>query len=367
MDFAFTEEQEMLRNQARTFLDEKFPIDRVAAIATGEGDADDDDMSWGELAELGWVGLSVPEADGGAGMSFLEESVLFEETGRALYPGPFFSTIGLTLPLLSGDLLQAVLAGERTTTLAWAEPSSPYGLGHTDQLGTKAERSNGGWTLTGEKHLIPLGGHGGAVLVVAAAAEGTGVWAVDLGATGASASELSTMDGTRRLGRLELSGAVADVVVAPGEADSPLAIVRRRALAALALEAVGIATKALELSMEHVKTRQQFGKAIGSYQAVSHQVADTYVETELARSVAYWAAWCVAEDDDQAAVAVAAAKSAAAEAAVGACERAIQVHGGIGFTWEHPLHLYYKRAQWIDSFEGFGATHRAEVATSLFG
>jgi alkylation response protein AidB-like acyl-CoA dehydrogenase len=363
MDFAFTEEQEMLRSQARSFLDEKFPIDRVAQIATDD-DADVD-MSWRELAELGWVGLSVPEANGGAGMTFLEESVLFEETGRALYPGPFFSTVGLSLPLLSGDLLQSVLSGERTATLAWAEPSSPYGLGGGDQLSTKAERANGAWTITGEKHLVPLGGHGAAVLVVAAAAEGPGIWALDLGASGVSGSELSTMDGTRRLGRLELTEASAEQVVAPGEAASALANVRTRALAALALEAVGIASKAHELAMEHVKTRKQFDKPIGSYQAVSHQVADTYVETELARSLAYWAAWCVANDDDHAAVAVAAAKAAASEAAVAACERAIQVHGGIGFTWEHPLHLYYKRAQWIDSFEGFGAVHRAAVAASL--
>jgi alkylation response protein AidB-like acyl-CoA dehydrogenase len=365
VDFAFTEEQEMLRSQARAFLEERFPIDRVAKLATSD-DPGEEDMAWQELAGLGWVGLSVPEADGGAGMSFLEESVLFEETGRALYPGPFFSTVGLTLPLLSGDLLQSVLSGERTATLAWAEPSSPYGLAQPEQLSTKAERSNGDWAITGEKHLVPLGGHGAAVLVVAAAPEGTGVWAVDLAASGVSGSGLSTMDGTRRLAHLELSGAPGSVVVAPGEGGAALATVRRRALAALSLEAVGVATKALELAIEHVKTRQQFGKAIGSYQAVSHQVADTYVETELARSVAYWAAWCVAENDDQADVAVAAAKSAASEAAVGACERAIQVHGGIGFTWEHPLHLYYKRAQWIDSFEGFGATHRASVAASLF-
>jgi alkylation response protein AidB-like acyl-CoA dehydrogenase len=363
LDFAFTEEQEMLRSQARSFLEEKFPIDRVAKIATDE--EADADMSWRELAELGWVGLSVPEADGGAGMSFLEESVLFEETGRALYPGPFFSTVGLSLPLLSGDLLQAALSGERAATLAWAEPSSPNGLGQADRFSTKAEKGNGDWTLTGEKHLVPIGGHGGAVLVVAAAAEGTGVWTLDLDAPGVSASGLSTMDGTRRLGRLELTGAPAQVVVAPGEAAGALENVRRRALAALALEAVGVATKAFELAQEHVKTRKQFDKPIGAYQAVSHQVADTYVETELARSLAYWAAWCVANDDEQASVAVAAAKASAGEAAVAACERAIQVHGGIGFTWEHPLHLYYKRAQWIDSFEGFGSAHRATVAASL--
>jgi alkylation response protein AidB-like acyl-CoA dehydrogenase len=363
VDFAFTEEQEMLRSQARSFLEEKFPVDRIASIATG--DETDFDTAWGELAELGWIGLSVSEDDGGAGMSFLEESVLFEETGRALYPGPFFSTIGLSLPLLSGDLLEQVLAGERTATLAWAEPASPAGLGQSDQLSTKAERGNGTWTITGEKHLVPLGGHGAAVLVVAAAAEGTGVWAVDLEAEGVSPSALSTMDGTRKLGRLELTGAPGVLVVEPGKAGAALKSVRQRALAALSLEAVGVATKAHELAMEHVKTRKQFDKPIGSYQAVSHQVADTYVELELARSLAYWAAWCVANDPDQAPVAVAAAKAAASEAAVAACERAIQVHGGIGFTWEHPLHLYYKRAQWIDSFEGFGSTHRATVAASL--
>ncbi|HEY7873999.1 MAG TPA: acyl-CoA dehydrogenase family protein [Actinomycetota bacterium] len=364
MDFAFTEEQEMLRSQARSFLEEKFPADRIAEIATTD-DVGGQDMAWRELAELGWIGLSVAESDGGAGMSFLEEAVLFEETGRALYPGPYFSTIGLCLPLLSGDLLGAVLSGERAATLAWAEPSSPYGLAHVDQLSTKAEPSNGGWAITGEKHLVPLGAHGGAVLVVAVASEGAGVWAVELDSDGVSGTELSTMDGTRRLGRLQLTGAPASVVVAPGEGEAALESVRLRALAALALEAVGIATKAHELSMEHVKTRKQFDKPIGSYQAVSHQVADTYVETELARSLAYWAAWCVANDPDQAPVAVAAAKAAASEAAVAACERAIQVHGGIGFTWEHPLHLYYKRAQWIDSFEGFGSVHRATVAVSL--
>src|SRR5215210_2436582 len=136
-------------------------------------------------------------------------------------------------------------------------------------------------------------------------------------------------------------------------------------LAAVACEAVGIAQKALELGVEHASSREQFGKKIGVYQAVSHRLADTYVETELARSLAYWAAWCVAESDRQAAVAAAAAKSFAADAAVAACERAIQVHGGIGFTWEHVLHRYYKRAQWIQAFGGHGAVLRAEVAHAV--
>lgn len=140
---------------------------------------------------------------------------------------------------------------------------------------------------------------------------------------------------------------------------------REEQLATLALEAVGIASKALELSVEYAKSREQFGRPIGVYQAVSHRLVDTYVETELARSLAYWAAWSVDQGDEQAAVAVAAAKSYAADAAVAACERAIQVHGGIGFSWEHVLHTYYKRAMWIEAFGGYGPAQREIVAAAL--
>ncbi len=140
---------------------------------------------------------------------------------------------------------------------------------------------------------------------------------------------------------------------------------REAQLAALALEAVGIAAKALELAVEYAKTREQFGKPIGVYQAVSHRLADTYVETELARSLAYWAAWCVAEDDEQTEIAVAAAKVFCGDAAVAACERSIQVHGGIGFTWEHVLHEYYKRALWIQAYGGYARKHRAAIAAFL--
>jgi alkylation response protein AidB-like acyl-CoA dehydrogenase len=136
-------------------------------------------------------------------------------------------------------------------------------------------------------------------------------------------------------------------------------------LAALACEAVGIAQKALELGIEYASTREQFGRKIGVYQAVSHKLADTYVETELARSLAYWAAWCVAEDDEQTPIAAAAAKSYAADAAVAACERSIQVHGGIGFTWEHVLHTYYKRALWIQAYGGYSRVQRAKIAAHL--
>ena len=136
-------------------------------------------------------------------------------------------------------------------------------------------------------------------------------------------------------------------------------------LTALALEAVGISQKALDLGVEYAKDREQFGRKIGVYQAVSHALADTYVETELARSLAYWAAWCVAEDDEQTPIAAAAAKAYASDAAVIACERSIQVHGGIGFTWEHVLHEYYKRALWIQAYGGYPRQQRAQVAAWL--
>jgi len=140
---------------------------------------------------------------------------------------------------------------------------------------------------------------------------------------------------------------------------------REQQLAALSLEAVGIASKVLDLAVDYAKTREQFGRPIGVYQAVSHQLTDTYVETELARSLAYWAAWCVGENDEQAPIAVAAAKAYCGDAAVAACERSIQVHGGIGFTWEHVLHVYYKRALWIQAFGGYAREHRAQIAAWL--
>ena len=145
------------------------------------------------------------------------------------------------------------------------------------------------------------------------------------------------------------------------EADAP----EKERLAALSLEAVGIGAKALELAIEYAKTREQFGKPIGTYQAVSHQLANTYVEMELARSLAYWAAWCVAEGDEQVDIACAAAKAYCGDAAVDACERSIQVHGGIGFTWEHVLHVYYKRALWIQAHGGYASKHRARIAAYL--
>jgi alkylation response protein AidB-like acyl-CoA dehydrogenase len=294
MNFAFTDEQEQLKQEARSFLAGKA------------------EPTWKELAELGWLGVSVPEELGGAGLGFLEEAVLFEELGRALYAGPYFATVGLALPALGDEELSRVASGEER----WSAEVD----GLVPDLGSVD------WVVT------------------------------DDGAARADGEVLPTVDETRPLGRLAPDGERTGL---PGMLD------RSRTLAALACEAVGVAQKVLELGVEYASTRHQFGKPIGVYQAVSHKLADTYVETELGRSLAYWAAWCVAEGEEEAPLAAAAAKAFCAEAAVAACERAIQVHGGIGFTWEHVLHRYYKRAQWIESFWGFPAEHRAAVADQM--
>ncbi|MBW3595357.1 MAG: acyl-CoA/acyl-ACP dehydrogenase, partial [Actinobacteria bacterium] len=336
--------------------------ERVAELA--QSDVGWDPELWPQVAELGWIGLSVPEDKGGAGFGFLEEAVLFEEMGYALYPGPYFATVGLALPaLVDDDNLPRVLGGDAPATFAYAEPSGPSSFYDLENVGTKAEKTNGSWRLSGEKHLVPDAQVGGYAVVVARTPDGVALFLVDV--TDGIVSPAVTVDTTRRLARLSLDGVEAQLLVDETNSSEVLEKIRLRGLASLSLEAVGIAQRALELAIGHSTERKQFDKPIGAYQAVSHQVSNIYMETELARSLAYWAAWCVAEGDEQASVAVAAAKSAAAEAAVAACERSIQVHGGIGFTWEHVLHRFYKRAQWIDSFEGFGSTQRKTIAARL--
>ena len=292
MEYAFSQEQEELRRQARSFLESN------------------PDAPLSELRELGWLGVSVPEERGGGGLSFVDEAILFEEAGRALYTGPFLTT-AVVLPALA-----------EVDENAWSVELDGL-VPHLDAV-DKVLREDG------------------------SVADAVG-------------ETLPTVDETRPLGRLGEIVADSNYVAGFGGFEA----VRLRLLAGLAVEAVGVAQQALELAIEYVSEREQFGKKIGIYQAVSHPLADTYVETELARSLAYWAAWCVAEDDEQAPVAVASAKSFCAETAVAACERSIQVHGGIGFTWEHVLHRYYKRAQWIDAFGGHAAKQRELVAAAL--
>ena len=362
MDFAFNEEQQMLKDQAHSFLADKWPPERLADVEKSEWDRD----LWRALGDLGWIGLSSDEGAGGGGMSFLEEAVLFEELGYALYAGPYFSTVALALPALSGDgdAVARVLGDGTAATVAWAEPGGPYSLAAPDSLSTKAEQVDGTWVVTGEKDLVPDAAGAGTLVVAAQSSEGLGLWAVSAG-DNVEVRGLQGLDATRPVARVTFTGARAQQVAGSKDAAEKLAQARLRALAALSLEAVGIAQRVLDLAVGYVGERKQFDRPIGVYQAVSHQLSDTYVETELARSLAYWASWCVAEGDAEAPIAVAAAKAAATETAITACERSIQVHGGIGFTWEHVLHRYLKRAQWIAAFEGTPSDHRRVIAGAL--
>ena len=303
MDFTFTPEQDALREQAREFLAAK------------------PEPTWAQLAELGWTGVSIAEEEGGAGLTFVEEAVLFEELGRALYRGPYFSTIALTLPALPDDLRAEVAAGTASWTLA---------------LGP----------------LVPDLDTADRVAVVG----GDGIYELE----GGEREILTTTDATRPLGVVrggDPGRRLADAGV--------LTEIESRARTALALEACGVARRALEYAIEYASTREQFGKKIGIYQAVSHPLADAYTRLELSRSLALWAAWCVASENPQASIAAAAAKAHAAESAVAVCETSIQTLGGIGFTWEHELHRLYKRALGIQSFGTSGTRLRAEVAAEL--
>ena len=296
MDFALSEEQLELKQAARDWLADRFPLDR---------DWESTEDRWAELAELGWLDV----AD--AGLGFVEEALLLEELGYACYPGPYIATVGFALPWLSAEQRARVAVGEERWSV-----------------------DVGGVPWLGSVELVVSDG-------------GT--------AYPARGEEVASVDPSRPMGRL---------VKTDGE---PLAGSRNlpRARTASAAEALGVAQRALDLGVEHAKTRLQFGKPIGTYQAVSHPLAQTYTDVELARSLVYRAAWCVAEGDEQAPVAAAAAMAFATEAAVAACERSIQVHGGIGFTWEHPLHRFYKRALWLEGFGSRPAELRLEVANAL--
>lgn len=347
MDFAFSAEQEALRQAARAYLADRFPIERVIALA--ESESGWDPASWPELAGLGWLD---------AELGVLEHAVLFEEAGGALYPGPLFSSVGLAGPALPAELRAELGAGRRTATVAVAEPGGPLTLADADRVRTRADSAG---RLTGQKILVPDLAVASDVVVLAAGDDGVGLYAVETSC--AEVVGRQTVDTTRRLADLTLAATPARRVGGPEQINR----IRQHALVALSCEAVGVAQHALDLAADYAKTREQFGRIIGSYQAVSHRIANVYLEVQLARSLAYWAAWCVAEADTAAPQAIAAAKSACGAAAVNACESSIQVHGGVGFTWEHQLHRYYKRAQWIDCYEGSGRSARAELAATLLG
>ena len=374
MDFGFNQEQELLRATARKFFESECTSEFVRArMAEPAGVTD---AFWAKLAEQGWLGLIYPEEYGGAGLGFVDLTVLMEEMGRAVMPGPFFSTVllgGLTI-LEAGSAAQKaqwlgkISAGEARATLAFTEPNARWDAA---AVTVTARARGGGFTLSGTK-LFVLDAHLADVLVVVARTregkrpeEGLSLFLVPKGARGVDVKLLPTMDQTRKLCEVTFVDVAVDADALLGPKDgawAPLSRVLDRATVALCAEMCGGAQRVLDMTTEYAKIRIAFGKPIGSYQGVKHKAADMLVEIENAKSLTYYAAWAVDENVPEAPLAASMAKAYVSDAFRKAAGAGIQLHGGIGFTWEHDLHLYFKRAKSSEFTFGDGTWHRERVA-----
>jgi len=343
-----TEEQEELRDSIRRFLADHSPMSRVRqTIETTEGY---DRALWDRMAaDLSLQGVAVPDTCGGAGFGHVELSIVMEELGRALVPSPFLASAVLaTSALLALDdadamreQLPSIAAGHTIATLAVAEDGRGW---DGSSLTTSAALGGDGWLLQGTKKPVVDGFHADLVLVVADAGGELGFFAVDGDAPGLSRTRLAGLDLTRQLASLEFSGVPARRLVCE-DATGALNHVLDLASIALAAEQLGGLQRCLEMSVDYAKARAQFGRPIGSFQAVKHLCADMHVAMELARSAVRYAAWTADAAPDELAVAAGLARAYCSEAFFKVAADTIQVHGGIGFTWEHDAHLYYRRAK----------------------
>jgi alkylation response protein AidB-like acyl-CoA dehydrogenase len=375
MNFGFTEDQEALREATRKFLENECPTTFVRKMM-----ADDTAHStelWKKIAQLGWLGIMVPEDFGGAGGSFLDLVVILEETGKSLLPGPFFATalLGTTAILAGGSdaqksaLLPKIAEGTHVVTLALAEKSGRYDAAGVT-LAATAKGSD--FTLSGEKMFVP-DAHVADQIIVAARTSGSGeegitLFLVDAKAPGVTTTQLKTVDMTRRQCHIafqDVAVARAQVLGAVGNGWSVLRRVLDQAMAGLSAEMVGTGQKALDMAVSYAKERVQFGKPIGSFQAVKHKCVDMMVQVENARSLTYYAAWTVDENTEEARQAVPMAKAYCSDMCKTVSSEAIQVHGGIGFTWEHDMHLFYRRGLASEAAFGSAPTHREVVARTL--
>src|SRR6202453_802033 len=369
MNFAFSDEQEELRTAVRRFLVEKSPETEVRRLMeTTEGY---DPAVWSQMADqLGLQSLTIPEEFGGSGFSYVELVVVLEEMGAALLCAPFFSTVALAANavLTSGDdeakkyLLPGLASGETSGTLAITEDNGRWDFGGIE---CQAEQSGDGWVLNGHKMFV-LDGHVANLIVVAArTSKGVSLFGVKDDAAGLTRTPLPTMDQTRKQARLELSGTPAWLIGTDGGAEPGLSKTLDLAAVALAAEQVGGAQRVLDMSVEYAKTRIQFGRPIGSFQAIKHKCADMLLEVESAKSAAYYAGWAAAEDSDELPVVASLAKSYCSEASFHAAAENIQIHGGIGFSWEQEAHLYFKRAKSPELLFGDPAYHRELLAQRI--
>ncbi len=374
MDIGFSEEQELLRDTARKFLDSECTTKFVREMMATETAVTD--AFWQQLAENGWLGIAYPEEDGGSGLGLVDLVVLMEEIGRAVMPGPFPATVllgGAVIaeagsPAQRQEWLPGISAGEAKATLAVTEPNARW-----DAAGitATAREARGGFVLSGTKMFVP-DAHQADVLAVAARSrdgstmdDGVSLFLVPKEAAGLDIRLLPSVDETRKLCEVRLDNVAVQAAALLGElhqAWPALARVIDGAAVALSAEICGAAQQVLDMTVEYAKLRVAFGKPIGSYQGVKHKCADMLVEIENAKSLTYYAAWAVDEGDAEAAIAVSMAKAAASDAGRKVCAAGIQLHGGIGMTWEHDLQLYLKRAKADEVAFGDATWHRERIA-----
>jgi alkylation response protein AidB-like acyl-CoA dehydrogenase len=369
MNFAFSEEQEELRKVVKDFLNAKSSEATVRELMDTESGYDE--AVWSQMAEqMGLQGLIVPEEFGGSGFSYVELIVVLEEMGRRLLCAPYFSTVVLAANTLihSGDdaakkdFLPGIASGETIATLAFTEPSGKW-----DEAGItmEATKSGDGYTLSGTKSFV-LDGHTASLILVAARTGGAvSLFAVDADASGLTRTPLSTMDQTRKQAKLDFDNTPARLIGAEGKGWEVLSRVLDLAAVGLAAEQVGGAQECLEMAVQYAKDRVQFGRPIGSFQAIKHKCADMLLEVESAKSAAYYAGWCASELNDELPSVASLAKSYCSEAYFHTTAENIQIHGGIGFTWEHPAHLYFKRAKSSELLFGDPTYHRELLAQRI--
>ena len=369
MNFAFSEEQEELRRIVRQFLETKSP--ETAVREQMETEDGYDPAVWSQMAEqLGLQGLIIPEEFGGSGFSYIELIVVLEEMGRALLCAPYFSSVVLAANTLihSGDdaakkdLLPGIAAGETIATLAFTEEN-----GRWDEEGVTAtaEADGDGFKISGTKSYVLDGHTANLILVAARTGKGVSLFKVDADAAGLTRTPLSTMDQTRKQAKLDFDGVSATLIGTEGEGWTVLDRVLDLAAVALAAEEVGGAQFVLEMAVQYAKDRVQFGRPIGSFQAIKHKCADMLLEVESAKSAAYDAGWCASELNDELPSVASLAKAYCSEAYFHAAAENIQIHGGIGFTWEHPAHLYFKRAKSSELLFGDPTYHRELLAQRI--
>ena len=380
MDFELSDDQRLLKENARNVLAAEWPTSKVRQLMEMEQATGVDARLWQQMAELGWLGMRIPEAYGGSGLSMTDLVPLAEEFGRALVSGPFTASAVTAAALLRAaggecahQLLSGIATGASIVVPALEEPASDHAAGDVQ---TQAVAIKGQYQLTGTKLFVPHADSADYLLVSARTSPwggpyaGISLFVVPRQAAGVSLTPLHTVDATWRLCEVALEKVRVDDTALLGPRDGALPLLeaaRRETCLMRSAEATGVAERALEMATAYAKERVAFGHPIGSYQAMQHKLVDMLVEVENARSLVYYAAWALDENNAEAASAVAMAKAYSADIAWNVTTNAIQVYGGMGFTWECDLHLYHRRALQLHASDGAPAEHREDVARLIIG